>query len=59
MTLCSTSKLPEAVLATMAERLRRELLQPADLAAAATAQLQVGPAVQGTVSAVLQARPLP
>jgi hypothetical protein len=42
MTLCSTSKLP--VLATMAERLRQELMQPADPAAAATAHLQVGAA---------------
>lgn len=41
LTLCSASKLPEAALAAMAERLRRELLQPADPAAAATARLQV------------------
>jgi hypothetical protein len=41
LTLCNTSKLPEAALAAMAERLRRELLQPADPAAAATARLQV------------------
>jgi hypothetical protein len=40
-TLCSNAKLPEAVLAVMAERLHEELAHPADPAAAATAHIQV------------------
>lgn len=45
LTLCTAQKLPEAVLAAMALRLRQELLHPADPAAAATAHVQVGKAL--------------
>lgn len=41
MTLCTPAKLPQAVLASMADTLRQHLVEPADPAAAATAQLQV------------------
>jgi len=41
VTLCTATKLPQAVLASMADTLRQHLVEPADPAAAATARLQV------------------